>query len=271
MNRRLVLCMCAALAGPAPALAATAWEDISGQLYGIRALTPAGDHIALDVPYRTENDARTVLGARIEGPGGRLIDKVTVVLDENPMPVSAVLDFARPLPRVMFEMTLRINGPTPLHVVAETTDGQLYVAEGFVKTSGQGACAAPPGTNPEDALASLGEMTIDLVPLSQGADLAARLGAQSQEMARMDIDISHPSLSGLQRDQVTLLFIPMRYVEKLQVELDGEAYVDITGSISLAENPRVGLSAPADTREAEVTMTDTDGTVTRAKRRFSGY
>lgn len=270
MKRRLFIGLCAALAVPAPALAVTAWEDISSQLYGDRPLTPAGDHIALDAPYRTDNDARTVIGARIDGPDGRLIDKVTVVLDENPMPVSAVLDFARPLPRVLFELTLRINGPTPLHVIAETTDGTLYVTEGFVKTSGQGACAAPPGTNPDDALATLGEMTIDLSPLS-GSELAARLGALSQAEGRLDVGISHPSLSGLQKDQVTLLFIPMRYVETLEIDLDGQPYVDITGSISLAENPRIGVGAPSSTRRADVTMTDTDGTVTHAGRSFPGY
>jgi len=253
-----------------PVEAATAWEEISAQLYGDRPLVAAGAEIALDVPYRTQNDARTVMSARIAPSGGRLIDTVTIVLDENPMPVSAALDFAEPTPRAFVELTLRINGPTPLHVVAETTDGTLYVAEAFVKTSGQGACAAPPGIDPEEALATLGEMTLALSTFS-GDGIAARLGALSKAEGRLDVDISHPSLSGLQKDQVTLLFIPMRYIENLQIDLDGQPYVDITGSISLSENPRIGLGAPASTRRADVTMTDTDGTVTHASRTFPGY
>lgn len=268
--RRLVLALALMLA-PLTAPAETAWEIVSAQLFAGRDLTPAGSAIAIEAPYRTDNDSRTPIAIRVEGPDGRLISRLTLVLDENPMPVSAVVELARPLPRLFFEATFRINGPTPLHVVAETTDGQLFFAEGFVKTSGQGACASPPVTDPEAALATLGDMTIEMGPLSGAADAAARLGALAHRQARVDVDISHPSLSGLQRDQISLLFIPMRYVQMLDIQLDGQPYATVTGSISLAENPRVGLSAPAQTRSVDATMTDTDGTVTRARRDFPGY
>ncbi|SIO47271.1 sulfur-oxidizing protein SoxY [Rhodovulum sp. ES.010] len=255
----------------APVTAATAWEDIRASLYGDRPITEAGTHIAVESPYRTGNDARTPIGIRVTGPNGRLVDRVSVILDENPMPVSAVLDLARPMPSVFFEVTLRFNGPTPLHVVAETADGQLYVTEAFVKTSGQGACAAPPGTDPDAALASLGEMTIEMQAPASSGDAAARLGALAGREARVDVNISHPSHSGLQMDQISLLFIPMRYVETLDIDLDGQPYAQVTGSISLSENPRIGLSAPGATRSVGVTMTDTDGTVTRAERSLPGY
>lgn len=268
--RRLVLACVLALA-PLPAASETAWQVISDQLFEGRPLMPAGTAVAIENPYRTENDSRTPIAVRAEGPDGRLISRLTVVLDENPMPVSAVIDLARPLPRVFFEATFRINGPTPLHVVAETTDGQLYLAEGFVKTSGQGACASPPVGDPEKALAMLGDMTIEMGPLDGTADAAARLGALAHRQGRVDVDISHPSLSGLQRDQISLLFIPMRYVQTLDIQLDGQPYATVTGSISLAENPRLGLSAPAQTRSVDATMTDTDGTVTHAHRDFPGY
>ncbi|MFW5816696.1 MAG: quinoprotein dehydrogenase-associated SoxYZ-like carrier, partial [Wenzhouxiangella sp.] len=215
-----------------PGVAATAWEDIRASLYGDRPIAEAGDHITVESPYRTGNDARTPIGIRVTGPDGQLVDRVSVILDGNPMPVSAVLDLARPLPSVFFEVTLRFNGPTPLHVVAETADGQLFVAEAFVKTSGQGACSAPPGTDPEAALASLGEMTIQMGALPAAGDAAARLGALAGGDGQVDVDISHPSHSGLQMDQISLLFIPMRYVETLDIELDGQPYAQVTGSIS---------------------------------------
>ncbi|TCP44530.1 quinoprotein dehydrogenase-associated SoxYZ-like carrier [Rhodovulum marinum] len=270
--RRRTLCLTLALmlaGGPAAAL--TAWDELKPMIFGERDLVPAGADIAISSPYRTDNDARTPIGIRVRGPEGRLVDKVTVILDENPMPVSAVIALAEPLPALFFELTLRFNGPTPMHVVAETTDGQAWVAEAFVKTSGQGACAAPPGTDAEAALATLGQMTIEMAPLAGGGGAAARLGALAHREARVDVDIQHPSLSGLQKDQITLLFIPMRYVETLEVELDGAPYAEVTGSISLSENPRISLSAPGSTRSVGVTMTDTDGTVTHAERTFPGY
>ncbi|MCO8143953.1 quinoprotein dehydrogenase-associated SoxYZ-like carrier [Rhodovulum tesquicola] len=268
--RRLFLALALSLAA-GPALAQTAWDELRPMLFPDHELIPAGPHIAITSPYRTEDDARTPIGVHVEGPEGRLIDRVTVVLDENPMPVSAVVELARPLPALFLDLTLRFNGATALHVVAETTDGGLFVAETHVKTSGQGACAAPPGSDPVAALADLGQMRIEMAPLAHAAPPTARLAALTTREGRIDIDIRHPSHSGLQKDQVSLLFIPPRYVETVAVALDGQPYATITGSISLSENPRIGLSAPGATRLVEVTMKDTSGTVTTASRQLPGY
>ncbi len=244
------------------------WPDIRAQLYAERPLQSGQDVIALDAPYRTNNDARTVIGVTLAAPRGLNLAAVTLVLDENPMPVSAVIRLADPMPRFRFDATLRINGPTPLHVIAETSDGQLFVSEGFVKTSGQGACAAPPGTDPKAALATLGEMTIGI---GTGGNAATNLAGRVANQMDLSLGISHPSHSGMQMDQITLLFIPMRYVENVEIDLDGKSFAEVTGSISLSENPEMTLSIPAATRGVDVTMTDTDGTVSHASRRLADY
>lgn len=186
------------------------------------------------------------------------------------MPVSAVFALKQPQPRFFFDTTLRINGPTPVHVVAEMTDGRLFVAEGFVKTSGQGACSAPPGTDPAEALATLGDMGLSVSEDVPGS-VADRLAGLAARLKRLDVDISHPSHSGMQMDQITLLFIPMRYVERVEIDTDGGGYVEMTGSISLSENPQVSLSVPGASRSVDVTMTDTDGTVSHAHRNLAGF
>ena len=243
------------------------WPDIRAMLYDNRALHPGAGVVALDAPYRTETDARTVIGVSVAAPKGLRIATVTLVLDENPMPVSAVIRLADPLPRFRFDATLRINGPTPVHVITETADGQLFVTEAFVKTSGQGACAAPPGTDPEVALETLGEMVIGIGNATAADPLAGLTGGEMD----LSLGISHPSHSGMQMDQITLLFIPMRYVENVEIELDGKSYAEVTGSISLSENPELTLSIPSETRGVDVTMTDTDGTVAHASKRLADY
>ncbi|WP_298976715.1 quinoprotein dehydrogenase-associated SoxYZ-like carrier [uncultured Roseobacter sp.] len=251
-----------------PALASNeAWDSVKEQLYGERAMLSGEGIIAIDAPYRTYDDARTDLAAQIKAPPGAQIAKVTVVLDENPMPVSAVFDLETPQPGFYFDITMRVNGPTPMHVVAETSDGRLFVSETFVKTSGQGACAAPPGTDPEIALATLGQMNIDVAGTVQGG----KLTSLASRLSRMDVDISHPSHSGMQMDQISLLFIPMRYVENVEIDLDGAGFVDLTGSISLSENPRLGLAVPQSTRSVDVTMTDTSGAVSHVHKDLAGF
>lgn len=266
------LCLTAALLGATalPALAGEAWESIRTELYGDRTLMDGTDVIAIDAPYRSQDDARTDIAAFISAPHGMNVGKVTVVLDDNPMPVSAVFDLDTPQPRFFFDATLRVNGPTPLRVIAETTDGQLWMSETFVKTSGKGACSAPPGTDPTEALATLGNMEIDV---DAGIRLAGvqPLDALSLRQRKLNVDIQHPSHSGMQMDQISLLFIPMRYVEQVDIDLDGAGYVGITGSISLSENPRIGVSVPASTQSVDVTMTDTSGTVSQAHKKLAGY
>ncbi len=263
--------LAALLLSAAPLIAGT-WEDLAPQVFPGAVLLPAGEVIALESPYRTRNDSRTRIAARIVPPGGALVEEVTLVLDENPMPVSAVFRLAAPQPGFGFEATMRINGPTPVHVIAALSDGRHFVAEAFVKTSGLGACAAPPGTDPKEALATLGQMELQLLPgLPGGGQLAERLAKLAGTQGQLDIDISHPSHSGMQMDQVSLLFIPMRYVETLEIGLDGAPFAEVTGSISLSENPHLGLSVPPEAHRAEVTMIDTDGTVATATTDLPGY
>ncbi|WP_172332366.1 quinoprotein dehydrogenase-associated SoxYZ-like carrier [Mangrovicoccus sp. HB161399] len=263
--------LAALLLSAAPLMAGT-WDDLAPQVFPGAALLPAGDVIALDSPYRTQNDSRTQIAARITPPAGTLVEEVTLVLDENPMPVSAVFRLAVPQPGFGFEATMRINGPTPVHVVAALSDGRHFVAEAFVKTSGQGACAAPPGTDPKEALATLGQMELQLLPgLPGSGSVTERLAKLAGAPGRLDVEVSHPSHSGMQMDQVSLLFIPMRYVETLEIGIDGMPFAEVTGSISLSENPHLGLTVPPEAHRAEVTMTDTDGTVATAQTALPGY
>ncbi|MFK7751815.1 MAG: quinoprotein dehydrogenase-associated SoxYZ-like carrier [Sedimentitalea sp.] len=254
-----------------PGLAASeAWESVRAELFGERTILDGSRFIAIDSPYRTPDDARADLAAQIRAPDGGQLARITLVLDENPMPVSAVFDLNQPQPSFYFDITMRVNGATPVHVVAELTDGRIFAAETFVKTSGTGACAAPPGTDPEAALATLGRMEISVADSGPGT-LAGNLSNLASRDGRVDVDISHPSHSGMQMDQISLLFIPMRYVETVEIDLDGAGFVDMTGSISLAENPRVGLAVPRQTRSVDVTMTDTSGSVSHAHKNLAGF
>lgn len=257
----------------APAMAAgEAWENVRALLYGDRPMQNGDALIAIDAPYRTPDDARAELAAQVVAPQGTKVAKVTLVLDENPMPVSAVFELDEPLPSFYFDVTMRVNGPTPMHVIAETTDGRLWVSETYVKTSGLGACAAPPGTDPKLALENLGTMEAELVGRVPALNTLTRLSQLGTGRAnKMDLNIDHPSHSGMQMDQISLLFIPMRYVETVDIDLDGAGYIQMTGSISLSENPRVGISVPSRAQAVDVTMTDTDGTVSHLHKKLAGF
>lgn len=254
--------MAALLAGPA--LASNTWETLRADVFGEAVPVINGDVIKLDAPYRTMNDPRTDIGARITAPLGEYIKTVTLILDDNPMPVSAVFEMAEPQRAFSFAGSMRVNGPTMVRVVAETDRGKHYMQETFVKTSGTGACAAPPGTDPLVALETLGTMKFKVLTGDGESTLASltdkplqSIAADHGRMAQLDID--HPSHSGMQMDQITLLFLPARYVETVEVKADDNPLFTLTGSISFSENPAIRFEVPAEAVGIGVKMTDTDG------------
>lgn len=263
----------AALLLSGPALAQSAWPDIQSALYGDASLITQSAHVTLDVPYRATDDARTVLGGHVIAPPGQRITAVTLVIDENPAPVAAEFHLAAPQAEFAFSITTRLNGQTPLHLVALTDTGERHMAEAFLKTSGQGACAAPPGTDPIAALATLGEMELAFLPdlTAASKSVNTRLATLSGKVHALDVDISHPSHSGLAMDQISLLYTPLRVVEEVAITLDNAPYLTMTGSISLSENPRLRVSIPGGTTAAEVRLRDTDGTETQARTSLAAY
>lgn len=241
--------------------AGDAWAELRPLIFGERAIAgAAAETLTLTAPYRAKDDRAVPIGAKVRLSGGAQISTLTIVIDDNPMPVSAVLDLAEPRAAFAIEITMRLNGPSPVRAVVETTDGRLLMTEAMVKTSGLGACAAPPVTDPDTALATLGEM--EFRPGGGAADrLAALRGAAPGGTATGRLAIRHPSHSGMQMDQVSLLHIPAHYVETVEVwEGDRPAFT-LTGSISLSENPKIAFPYDAEAGRVRVRLTDTDGGV----------
>ena len=208
-------------------------------------------------------------------PLGEFVKTVTLILDENPTPVSAVFEMAEPQRAFAFAGSMRVNGPTMVRVIAETDQGKLYMSESFVKTSGTGACSAPPGTDPEIALQTLGTMKFRLAPevnenLLASLDKAAAASGTPVTGRMVELDIDHPSHSGMQMDQISLLFIPARYVETVEIQADGKPQFTMTGSISFSENPAIKFEIPGESLGVGVKMVDTKGAVFEEEFSLSG-
>ncbi|AXX96686.1 quinoprotein dehydrogenase-associated SoxYZ-like carrier [Profundibacter amoris] len=251
---------------PSASIAGEAWDDISPLMFDeARDVTMASAQtVTLRTPYRATDDRRVMMGASVALPDGQLIDKVYLVIDENPMPVSAVFEMQRPTGNFTFDMTMRLNGPSGIHLVVETTDGQLLVSEGFTKTSGLGACAAPPVNDPAIALKTLGQMKLALAPANtmnaktRLVSLASGTKAEPQPV-KAQVSFSHPSHSGLQMNQITLLYLPARFIEMVKFTTDESPMFTMTGSISISEDPALSVVLPAGSGTLSIDMQDTDG------------
>jgi sulfur-oxidizing protein SoxY len=136
--------------------------------------------------------------------------------------------------------------------VAELSDGQLYFVETYIKASG--GCSAPMAKNAEEAKASLGRM-----PFRQFAQSNA---GRASVLREAQIMIRHPNNYGLQRHQVSLLYVPLFIVRELRVWQGDQLVLEMDGGISISEDPNIRFSyRPNGGTKFRAEAVDTDGNV----------
>lgn len=247
--------LCApALAGEKanPLVESEAWTDLEGDVIGDRAVLDGAGLFELDAPYRA-HDAATVPVKITQAPGSEArIVKLTLVVDENPAPVVAELEFGPSMGRLQLETRVRVNSYSNIRAIAETEDGRLWMTGRYVKAAG--GCSAPALKNMEEALASAGKMRFKLFDAAESAPKQTLARREAQVMVR------HPNYSGMQRNQLTQLFIPAYFVEKLDVFLGEERLIRMEGGISISEDPNFRFTyTPNGETAFRVVASDTDG------------
>lgn len=232
--------------------ASDSWRDLKNEIYKDQMIQLAKDEIVLEVPYRATDDRRVPVDVKVKLPFDLAIKKVTVIIDENPMPVSAVFDISKPKNVLNFSTFMRFNGPSAIRAIVEASDGKIYMSEKFVKTSGLGACAAPPIGDPAELMANLGAMELN--------DVGAEQTSQSTKIKRRaHLKIQHPNLTGLQMDQITLHYILARFVDTVVISQGDQQLFTLTASISLSQNPELTFDYQINEgNELNVHVKDTD-------------
>lgn len=238
----------ARMAGATAESADTAWSYLKGDLFGDKELKADTDVVSLDAPSRAADPA--VVPMTISLDPEKDIRKVTLVIDENPSPVAATFDIAKGAGLTELSTRVRVNAYTDVHVVAEDGAGNLYVTKAFVKAAG--GCAAPAAKDPEVAARQMGQMKLRTFGEVEGAS----------DKREAQLQIRHPNNSGLQKDQVTLLYIPAHFIDTIDVSRGGEKLFSMTGGISISEDPNFRFNYSGETEKPfEVKATDTDGNV----------
>ena len=101
------------------------------------------------------------------------------------------------------------------------------------------------------ALAAMGQMRLDM------ADGGAQV---STPRRTAEIMIRHPNYSGLQRDQITQLFISAHFIDHLEVWQGDEMLFSLDGGISISEDPVFRFAYTENGAPTlKVIATDTEG------------
>ena len=227
------------------------WEMLSLRYFGERPIIEGEqqDMVNIVVPERTENDAFVPVSIETKPAlDSAHVDKVYLIIDINPIPIAGVFSMTQKRPLENIATQVRVNGYSYVRAIAETNDGQLFMAKQLVKSRGV-ACAAPPITPPEEAAQKLGNMRFRLLRAKQ-----------PEESNLVQLMINHPNATGMQKDQVSLLYIPEHYVKEIEVTFNEELLMHAETTYSISENPSFRFSFDPDEQGTlKAKMVDTKG------------
>ena len=235
---------------PSPLQPSETWDEISYNVIGDAEVRDGSGLYTLEAPFRAE-DAATVPVHIIQAAGAPDARRLFLVVDENPAPVAAEFTFGPAMSPLDLEARVRVDAYSNVRAIVEAADGALYMTGRFVRASG--GCSAPAAKDAVAALEALGQMKI------RWYDTDAAL-PPDRRMAQ--VMLRHPNNSGMQRNQVSLLYIPARFVDTMEVRQGDELLFSMTGGISISEDPTFRF-AYTDTGAGDLSVvaTDTDGAV----------
>jgi len=230
------------------------WPGLVQDIFNNRPMNDGADVIAIEMPYRAEDAAIVPVTLRVKLPpaDGRSVVAITLVIDQNPAPMTARFELGPDSSVSEISTRVRVNSYTDVHAVAELNDGKLYMTKTFVKASG--GCSAPAAKNADEAKARLGQIRFrQFAKPSDGPQSGAR---------EAQIMIGHPNNSGLQMDQVTRLYIPAFFINELRIWQDDTLVLAMQGGISISEDPNIRFSyVPNGAKRVRVEAKDTEGHV----------
>ena len=243
----LALPVTARAQGAAPDLPSEeTWNSIKGDIFKGRPVLDGAGLVILDAPRRAEDAAIVPIGMRVNlgGDDQRTLKSLTLVIDENPVPVAGTFTVGPHSGVTSISTRVRVNSYSYVRLIAELSDGKLYGVKTFVKASG--GCSAPAASNADATKSVLGQMKFRTFR----QDASATPEAQ--------IMLRHPQNSGLQMDQLTRLYIPPFFIEDLKIWQGDELMVEMDGGIAIAEDPNIRFNyKPNGAASFRVEATDT--------------
>lgn len=201
------------------------WPELVHMFFNDAPVVEDKSLVSFEAPERAEDAALVPVSFWAKPPQGdkRRVVKLTLVIDQNPVPLAAAFTLGETAGDTRISTRVRVNSYTNARVVAELSDGSLHMATRYIKASG--GCSAPMVKSMDEAMATLGQMKFRILPPTPDAPNEALLM------------IRHPNNSGLQMDQVTRLYTPARYIDKLAVYQGADLVFSMAAGISISEDP----------------------------------
>ncbi|HMN71881.1 MAG TPA: quinoprotein dehydrogenase-associated SoxYZ-like carrier [Rhodoblastus sp.] len=230
------------------------WKSLAQEIFKGAPLVESRDVVALRMPVQYYDSSLVPVTVDLEKPAAT-IRKLTLVIDQNPAPVAATFSIGPQSGLTMISTRVRINNFTDVHLVAERLDGSLHDIKRFVLAAD--GCSAISARNRDEIAASMGDMTFRDILAGDVANVRRR---------EAQLTIRHPNYSGMQMDHSTGRYIPARYIEHLAVRQGEDLIFEMTGGISMSEDPNFRFTyLPNGAKTLTVEARDSDGETWKAQ------
>ena len=201
---------------------ATRWQALQQALFPGRSMKDGAGIVMLAAPPRALDAALVPIS--IDLSSVKPIKSVYLVIDGNPSPLAGHFTFGPKADPHSLKLRVRVDQYTYMHAIAESQDGQLFVATKFVKASG--GCSAPAGGDDAAALQDIGQMKLRLV-----GNFVPDKPDQAVLMVR------HPNFNGMQMNQITRYYTPPRFIRTIDATYEGSSIFHLDSDISMSTDP----------------------------------
>lgn len=211
------------------------WLTVKQAVLGDIDIQDGAHLMALETPERAYDGANVPISVTSlqEQTGKQYIKELYIIADKNPAPVAGKFYFQPDTGWQNLETRIRINEYTFVRAIAVTNDDQAYMISRFVKASG--GCSTPAVGAPmtldeasaESSSAGKFKFKLESSPIEKSED----------ERLQVNVQIQHPNHTGMQYDQLSLIYIPAYFIHTIGVKYDGKEIIKLETNFSLSENP----------------------------------
>jgi sulfur-oxidizing protein SoxY len=239
----LLISLWVAWTASAPAQEADAWSQIRTTLFAERPVAETETLVKLVAPKTAEDAAVVPVTITVASEAVGRARAVTFVVDNNPAPVVARIDFGdlyrtgENIGDRTVDLRFRLDQLSPIRAILELDDGSLHMASRFV--AGSGGCSSTSVKDVDQALVNLGRTRLKL----------ATDRTRGENWREVQAQIRHPNFTGMQINAKTNSYTSAHYIDHIQFNLGDKPLATFETGISISEDPNIRLSFAANVEE----------------------
>ncbi len=224
-----------------------AWPALHKAYFAGKPVQEDAAAIRLEIATIAENPALVPVAISTNRPG---IRRIWLLVDGNPVPLTATMTLLREIPDVHFQTRIRLEKSTWVRVVAEDAQGLYFMTSTEVRTPG-GGCGG--GLDGDEA-----KLRAEAGRIRVRHEASPAQGAPGGQWVIM---IKHPMRTGFERTTHGYYAKPW-FIRQLDIAQAGQPFMQIDLGVGISADPWLSLPVIRDLPASlQLSASDNEGKV----------